>query len=157
VRWGWLPTNPVSLASPPRLASSNISPPSPAVVQALVATAEKIDPALATYVQLAAATGARRGELVALRWSSVDLDTGVIRITRGIVHGLDGLAEKDTKSHAGRRIAIDPGTVTALRRHRSRVDEGASACGVALNKEAPAHLRRVEGGLYPDRARAVSA
>ena len=35
--------------------------------------AEADDPVMATAVALAALTGARRGELVALKWSDVDL------------------------------------------------------------------------------------
>ena len=81
--------------------------------------AARSNPAFATYIQLSAATSAPRGELVALRWSDVDLNSGVVRIRRGIVHGLDGLAEKDTKTHAARRIAIDSGTVESLRHHRN--------------------------------------
>ncbi len=133
VRWGWLPTNPVSLSSPPKLPGSDIRPPDPDDVLRLFAEAERTDPAFATYVQLAAATGARRGELVALRWSEIDLHAGVVRIRRGIVNGPDGLAEKDTKTHAARKIAIDPGTVDSLRRHRAVSDEVATACGVVLS------------------------
>lgn len=132
VRWGWLPTNPVSLSSPPRLSAREIRPPTPDEVLRLFAEAAATDPALATFVLLAAATGARRGELVALRWADIDLDTGVVRISRGIVDGIDGFTEKDTKTHAARRIAIDAGTVDALRKHRAAAEHVAEACGVDL-------------------------
>ena len=39
---------------------------------------------MATAIALAALTGARRGELVALRWSDVDLEAGMIRIERAL-------------------------------------------------------------------------
>ncbi|MEW6153974.1 MAG: site-specific integrase [Actinomycetota bacterium] len=132
-RWGWLPSNPVSLATPPRRTAPEIRPPETDEVMRLFALAQEKNPAFATYVQLAAATGARRGELVALRWSDLDLDAGVVRIRRGIVHGLDGLAEKDTKTHTSRRIAIDAGTIEALRRHRAVADEVAAGAGAALS------------------------
>jgi integrase len=36
VRWGWISTNPASLASPPRVRSATLKPPEPAVVVALI-------------------------------------------------------------------------------------------------------------------------
>jgi integrase len=45
----------------------------------------------ALYV-LALSTGAREGELVALRWSDVDLDAGVVRIRRTLLRTPSGLA-----------------------------------------------------------------
>jgi len=45
-------------------------------------------------------TGARRSEIVALRWSDVDSANRTVAISRGVVTGPDGLVEKDTKSHA---------------------------------------------------------
>jgi integrase len=52
----------------------------------------------------------------ALRWSAVDLDRGEVGIVRTIVEDSDGvLHEKDTKTHQARRVALDAGTVDALR------------------------------------------
>jgi len=67
VRWGWLGVNPACSASPPRVPIPNIRPPSPAELARLFALAEEYDPDLGTFVVLAAATGARRSELIALR------------------------------------------------------------------------------------------
>lgn len=133
VRWGWLPSNPVSLSSPPRLPKPDIQPPEAEDVMRLFAVAHETNPAFATYLQVAAATGARRGELVALRWSDLDLDAGVIRIRRGIVNGPDGLTEKDTKTHAARRIAIDAGTAGVLSRHRAAAERLAAASGTTIS------------------------
>jgi integrase len=130
VRWGWLPVNPVANASPPRRASVEIRPPSPDEVLRIVAAAEAVNPALAVYLLVAAATGARRSEVVALRWSDVDLDAGVVVIGRGVVLGVDGLVEKDTKTHAARRIALDGGTTRVLRAHRKIAEDVAEECGV---------------------------
>jgi integrase len=50
-------------------------------------------------VWLAMTTGARRGELCALRWNWLDLDNATLRIQTSI--GQDGAEtwEKDTKTH----------------------------------------------------------
>jgi integrase len=36
--------------------------------------------------------------MLALRWADIDLDRGVVTISRGVVMGPDGLVEKDTRS-----------------------------------------------------------
>ena len=42
------------------------------------------DPQPATFVLVAAAIGARRSELVALRWGDFDLDQGTVVVSRGV-------------------------------------------------------------------------
>lgn len=70
--------------------------------------------------RLAAMTGARRGELLALRWRDVDLSAGTVTINRGRVKGFDGGVESGrTKSARSRRtIDIDAATIDALAKHR---------------------------------------
>lgn len=71
------------------------------------------------FFRVSAYTGARRGELLYLRWASVVLDgadphiwiTGSTAIVRG--HRVDGT----TKTGRARRVSIDPGTVRVLRDH----------------------------------------
>ncbi|MDH3308534.1 MAG: site-specific integrase [Acidimicrobiia bacterium] len=69
---------------------------------------------------LAAWTGMRRGELLGLRWSDVDLDSGVVSIRRTWVQ-VDGTPQESTpKTPQGRRaVEIDDRTVSILRRHRT--------------------------------------
>jgi integrase len=62
-RWGWIPTNPAALASPPRLGSAEIRRPTPEEASRLLETAYETDPDFAVLLWLAATTGARRGEL----------------------------------------------------------------------------------------------
>jgi integrase len=76
---------------------------------------------------LLATTGMRRGEVLGLRWSDVDLDAGSLRITRTLIttgsrrRGEPGMAWGTPKTAKGRRsVALDPATVTALRQHRKR-------------------------------------
>lgn len=78
----------------------------------------------AAFWRLAATTGARRSELLALRWRNVDLTAGTITINRGRVKGFDGQVEAGrTKSSRSRRtIDIDAATVEALATLRKRQD-----------------------------------
>ncbi len=136
VRWGWLAVNPAASASPPRLPARDIRPPSPEQVRLLFARAAEENPAFAVFLQLAAATGARRGELVALRWTDVNLGTGIVTIARGAVKGKDGLVIKDTKTHGTRRVALDQGTVAVLTAHRQAAESVARACETVLPDDA---------------------
>jgi integrase len=110
VRWGWIATNPAANASPPRIRRADIHPPTPADVIRLIQEADTTNPEFACFLRLGAATGARRGELCALRWSSLDTEARTVLISRSIVEVPGGLLDKDTKTHAARRIAIDPDT-----------------------------------------------
>lgn len=120
VKWGYLSINPAVNASPPREPRHEVTPPDPLDVARLIALADETNPSLGCFLRLAATSGARRGELCALRWRHVDLDGAVLLIERSIVEDRDGkLVEKDTKTHAARRLRLDTGTVDRLRQHRA--------------------------------------
>jgi integrase len=90
--------------------------PTPDRLSALLKTAESDDPVTATAVALAALTGARRGELCALRWSDVDLKTGTLRIARSLTMAGGRQHTGPTKTHASRQIALDSICVEVFRR-----------------------------------------
>jgi integrase len=83
-------------------------------------------------VHLAVSTGARRGELLALRWVDVDLDARTIRIERTLEYTkAHGARFKSTKTKAGRRtIEIPIEAVDVLRAHRAKQLELRMALGM---------------------------
>jgi integrase len=72
--------------------------------------------------RLAATTGMRRGELLALRWSALDLTTGRAHVERSFVLGPDHVVRYTSpKTARGRRtIDLDAATVKALKLHRKQ-------------------------------------
>lgn len=75
---------------------------------------------LFAFYHLAAYTGARRGELLNLRWEHVNLDGAEVRIV-GSASVIGGQRiEGTTKGGRARTVAIDLGTVQVLRDHRKR-------------------------------------
>lgn len=90
--------------------------------------------------------------MIALRWSDINFAKGVVTISRGIVSGADGLVEKDTKTHASRRVSLDPTTVEALRAHRGRAEDRAALCEFELSREAFVFSYEVDGSKpwFPD-------
>jgi integrase len=90
--------------------------PTPGRLTELVRTSEDDDPVLSVAVALAALSGVRRGELVALKWSDVDLIAGAIQVERAITV-IDGVThEGPTKTHQARRVAFDEVGVGVLQR-----------------------------------------
>jgi integrase len=171
--WEWLPkgTSPTKYATLPRVPEAEISPPSRAEVVRLIRAVDDADPVLAGFLFLAARTGARRGELCALRWT--DVGEGTLTIARAIVNveAVDGgrqqgaghryagagevatlegsgLHEKDTKSHQRRVVTLDAQTIEMLRRHRRYVVGQAELAGVTLALDAFL-FSRCPAGCHP--------
>lgn len=91
-------------------------------VQLLIAAAKRVDETFAVFLRVVASTGARRGEICALRWNDIDFAAGTIRIDESVVAASGGAQIKSPKTRAGiRTIAIDQGALENLRmlRHRS--------------------------------------
>jgi integrase len=136
VKWGWIGVNPAAATTPPRVPQPEIKPPSGAELARVLQRASDSSPELAGFLVLAAATGARRSELVALRWRDVDLVDGTVRIERGVVAGPDGLVEKGTKTHAVRRVALDARTVEVIRAHRAQMVARSAICRIEMSDDA---------------------
>jgi integrase len=132
VRWEWDRLNPASAASPPRVPPAEVRPPSPDQVQRLLAHVEERDPDFATYLWLAASTGARRSQLLGLRSAEVDVRHAAIGFARAYVEGPTGPVLRATKTHRTYQVAIDQATIDRLVDHRRRADARARSSGVAL-------------------------
>ena len=123
-----LPSNPVERAKRPR---------NPARERGEIWTAGQLrvflDVArrhrLFAFFHLAAYTGARRGELLNLRWRDVDLARPEVRIS-GSAAVIGGTRiEGTTKSGRSRTVSIDAGTVQVLKEHHARQAEERLAAG----------------------------
>jgi len=122
-----------------RNAASAISPPTVEAVEIEILAADQIADVLAKLAEhvlysiaaLALATGMRRGELLALRWTDCDLDAAAVRVERSLEETADGLRFKPPKTKRGRRsISLPPSTVQVLREHRRKQLETRVALGL---------------------------
>jgi integrase len=129
-KWGNIKRNVVALVDAPKV------PPSEAAVlqtaeipQMFAALRGRIYFPLAV---VALGTGMRRGELLALRWSDVDLDAGRIAVERSLEqtdkHGLRIKAPKSARSR--RSISLSPAVVSELRTHWKAQQEQRLALGL---------------------------
>jgi integrase len=145
VRWGWIATNPATNATPPRLVRADLSPPNVDQVGKLLQQASTDDPDLGRFLHVAASTGARRGEICALRWRNLDAKLNTLTIERSIIEIPGGIAEKDTKNHANRRMALDPGTLSVLEEQRRDALKRAAQSGAKLTDESFIFSREPDG------------
>jgi integrase len=120
VKWGWITTSPAIASTAPSAAPTRrtVTPDRDQVAH-LIRTAEATDEIMAAAIALAFVTGARRGELCALRWSDVDLEAGTVRIERSLTEIGHEIMEKGTKTGRGRTIGLDERSLVILRRHRA--------------------------------------
>jgi integrase len=118
VRWGLVPRNAAGLVRPPKMACPQMRTLSGENVAALFEAA--VDERLEALWVLAATTGMRQGELLALRWPELDLDRAAARVTATLAPGPNGPTITEPKTARSRRqIALTDQAVAALRRHRT--------------------------------------
>ena len=102
-------------------------------VRALLQAATAYDERVGVFLQVLAATGMRRGEACALRWSDIDFEARILCVDESVVAARGGAVLKAPKTRASiRRLALDDGTASALRQIRARQSEMAHACGQRL-------------------------
>lgn len=158
MRWGLVDRNVAALARqprafPPRRAAFTIGDIGKVIelTEQLDDAGRQTDPRMATLIRTAAATGARRGELVALRWSDIDLKAGIVSITAALTADAGELVRKPTKTGNERLVAIDPVTVATLKAWRKATAATFLKMGWPLTPDTPVWRQRASRTpMYPD-------
>jgi len=116
--WQLIARNPADAVSPPRFPRREIPALSVEDTRRLLQQAEGTP--WYAIIYLAVATGARLGELLALRWSDMDLDGGVMRIARTAqrITGRGLVYSTPKTPSSSRSVALSPETVRVLSEHR---------------------------------------
>jgi integrase len=165
VTWRLLAQNVATGATPPPRPHRKVVALAPEQVALLLDAADHTpSPWLGPWTMLAAATGARNGELCGLEWADLDLDAGTVRfhqaltiIDPAVLPEVDPnsssrhkeLAVGPVKSAASSAIlTLPPFAVQALRQHRRQQARWRLAGG----QPQTVTLRRVEPGRPPQTA-----
>jgi integrase len=135
-RWDWIPSNPAPVTKKPKQPRPQPKPPTTDQAARIVAAAWDQDDDWGMLVWLVMVTGMRRGELIALRWHDVHLDSRVLEVRRSYTQRAGKATEKDTKTHQMRRIALDQTTAELLAAHRSRYEAKVAALGIEPDDQA---------------------
>lgn len=120
----YIAVNPLDKQQAPSVSQEPITRvPTAAQIEKLVEMARGgRNPALGPLIRLAAASGARRGEVCGLRWASFDPKAGTLLIDQAVAHGLKKVIKKGPKTHAARRVNIGPATVRVMLGHREKME-----------------------------------
>ncbi len=165
VRWRLVPKNVTDLVTPPRLEKHEVQ--SLTLEQARTLLAAARGHRLDMLLTLALTTGMRRGELLALRWSDIDLESGLLQVRRTVDFiARYGYVEGEPKTARSRRKIVLPAFVVAmLKQHRKNQleqrlkvgddwqDRDLVICGLEGNYLNPRYLLKlfdkllVEAGL----------
>lgn len=116
VRHGLIARNPCDIADLPRLRKPDLHVLDAAQIMTLLEAARGTT--LFVPILLAATTGMRRGEVLALQWSDVDLDAGVLAVARSLEQTKSGLRIKEPKNGKPRKVRMPSLLLAELRRHR---------------------------------------
>jgi integrase len=145
--------NVVAVWSPPKLEDKEVEildAPAVPIVLAKIAGHD-----LGPIVTAALASGCRRGELLAVAWSHIDLDGARVRIERSVEQtrkedGGSVLRLKTPKTKAGRRtLSLPASAVTVLRQHKVAQMQLRLQLGLGKLPDDAFVFCRPDGSIYP--------
>lgn len=102
------------------------------------------------WVRLTAMTGLRRGEVLRLRWSDVDLDSGRLAVRHTVVSIAYEVQVSTPKTHQARVVDLDAGTVGVLWTHRAALLAERAAWGSGYVESNLVFCREDGSCVHPD-------
>lgn len=142
-------SNPVEDVSKPAVEHREIEVLAPTETAAVLAAARTTR--LFPIIVVALGTGMRRGEVLGLRWSDIDLERRTLTVAQSLEQTKGALRFKAPKTKKSRRtIALSPALVEELQTHRAR--QAADRLALGMGKD-PAGLvfTRIDGDpIQPD-------
>lgn len=122
VKWQLLARNPADAVDPPRPEKKSMRALDEGETAELLRLVD--GSSLFVPVLIAVTTGLRRGEILALRWQDIDIDSGQATIARSLEQTKNGLRYKRPKTERGsRNVALPSYTIDVLNRHRAEQAE----------------------------------
>ncbi len=148
VKWGLVKTNPVSASEPP-VPKKRKGIGLTVAQQDMVIGAASGPWCMPLLLEMAAGLGARRGEVLALRWS--DIVDGRAFISRSLTQVKGSLSFKPTKTEEPRVVKIPEQTLAKLKVHRKRQNEFRAQYGSDYRSDLDLIFANPDGApLKPD-------
>ncbi len=136
VRYDWADRNVAKNARPPHPRKREPDPPSPEQAARLLNLVWAEDEEFGLYLWTAFTTGARRGEVSALRENRFDFTRQQVRLARNYLVKQGQRIEKAPKDGEGRVLSLDLLTCELLQEHFRRRRASAGALGVQVPEDA---------------------
>jgi len=144
VTWNLLNRNPADSVKPPKVERKKMRTLN---ADGAVALLEAVRPTrMFIPVLLALTCGMRRGEIVALRWRSVDLSNAQLSVVGSTEQTRKAVREKETKSGKDRTIALTGLAVEELHEHKIRQAEELLKLGIRQS-DATYVVAQADGSL----------
>ncbi len=150
VKWGLLVRSPADAVTPPRYQRHEMHTLDEQEIHTLLEAAKSTS--YYTLYYMALYTGMRRSELLALRWSDIDLLTCELSVTRTLHHLRDGsfIYRQPKTAKSRRMIALSPSTALVLKEYKEKEKTDHLLMGVPL-KVSDLVFSHIDGEpLLPD-------
>jgi integrase len=130
IRWDYIMIDPSKKSRVPKSVRKKVQPIRPEEVAAIIEGAYAHRHDFGIMVSLAVTTGMRRGEVLGLRWSDIDFNTGHLTVRHALAVDIDGtVTAKTPKNGSDRRVEIGAETVALLKKHQTEQAKDALRCG----------------------------
>ena len=149
VKEGLIPTNVAQRATPPKVPKHEMDVFEPEQVQAILQALEDEPMKWRVITTLLIATGARRGEIMGLRWENVDWDNKRLYLCENRVYTkASGTISTTLKTGENRYVSVPASVLELLRTWKA---EQATNCNM-LGHAVPAYIATHEDGklMHPD-------
>jgi len=147
VKWGLIPRNPCDLVDPPRVQQVEMKALDEKQLLELFAVTEGTRHHVP--VVLAATTGMRLGEILALKWPDIDFESRECQVVRSLQQTDTGLSFKTPKTRRSRRSVLLPQlAITALKAHRAQQNRKRLLMGPGY-QDLDLVFARSDGSMWP--------
>ncbi|MCK8826354.1 site-specific integrase [Natroniella acetigena] len=150
VKWEMLENNPADKISPPKGEKSEIEALTKKQLYKLLEVAEGW---IYDFIYIAAFTGMRRGELLALRWKDVDFENQKLQVKQSVTRPANkGLVFRKPKTDSSiRPIDVDEDVIKILKRRNKEQKENRLKFGSEYNNEYNLVFCREDGTPFNPR------
>lgn len=147
VRWELLSRNAADAVDPPKVERGSLT--TYDMTQTAKLLEELRGSRLRLPVLLGVMCGLRRGEIVALRWSHIDLASGKMMVVESAEQTAAGIRYKPPKSGRGRTVALSSTVAAELRQFRLTQAEELLGLGVRQSEATLVYTRQDGGPMQP--------
>jgi len=127
VEWGLLKSNPCITKNLPRVKKREARALDPDQLTWYADAARAAG--LYEFLMVAAGTGCRRGELLAMTWGDIDFDRRLLLVSKSLEQTRQGLRVKETKNQKVRPLSLPASTIEILQSVKAAQDQPAICAG----------------------------
>lgn len=152
VKEGLIPFNPAHRAEPPKVVQKEVNYFQPNQVKEIREALEHEPLKWKVFVHLLLITGARRGELIGLKWDKVSFENNQLYICNNVIYTSDrGVYEDSPKTERSKRFISIPAETTALlKQYRARQAQERLKLGAYFNDQNYVFAQDNGDPIHPD-------